>query len=140
MTLVPLPPGLARPELVVRPVTDPDGAVRVRARLVEAGGVPVRVGALAWERLVPLADRHPAGFRHGTIDMLGIASAFGTSELRGGGALRSRPMILPGVRSADGPLVFKAVGVDARGRKVAAWAVVEPSERSESLAWEDDPP
>ncbi len=140
VTVVPLPRGLARPELIVRPLTDADGTVRVRARVVEGGGAPVRLGALAWERLVPVADRHAPGFRHGALDMLGIAANFGTSALPAWGALRSRTINLPGVRSADGPLVFKAVGIDATGRRVAAWAVVEPADRADTIAWEDDTP
>ena len=140
ITVVPLPPGLARPELVVRPSTDADGSVRVRAKVVEAGGTPVRLGALAWERLVPVADPHASGFRHDGLDMLGIASAFGTSALPARGALRSRPILLPGVRPDDGPLVFKAVGVDSRGRRVATWAVIEPINRTGGDVWDDEAP
>ncbi len=140
VTLVPLPAGLARPELVIRPATDADGSVRVRARVLEAGGTPVRLGALAWERLVPVADLHAPGFRRDGLDMLGIADAFGSSSLPGRGTLRSRSISLPGVRASDGPLVFKAVGIDARGRRVAAWAVVDPPSRSDDLAWDDDLP
>ncbi len=140
VTVVSLPPGLARPELVVRPWTVEDGSVRVRARVSEAGGTPVRLGTLAWERLVPVADLHASGFRHDALDRRGIASAFGTATLPARGALRSKPILLPGVRSAGGPLVFKAVGVDARGRRVAAWAVVDPNASSDALARDDDPP
>ncbi len=140
VTLVPLPSGLARPELIVQPATDADGSVRIRATVQEAGGTTVRLGALAWERLVPVADIHAPGFRRDGLDMLGIASAFGTSALPARGALQSRPIYLPGVRSADGPLVFKALGIDARGRKVAAWAVVEPATRTADLAWDDKLP
>ena len=140
VTVVALPPGSAPPELIIRPMTDADGSVRVRAEVVEAGGTAVRLGALSWERLVPVADPHAPGFRRDGLDMLGIAAAFGSSAVPAHGALRSRPIILPGVRSADGPLVFKAVGLDARGRKLAAWAVVEPSTRADDMAWEDDAP
>ena len=139
VTVVPLPPGLARPELLVRPTTATDGTVRVRARFVEAGGAPIRLGALAWERLVPVADPHEPGFRRAGLDLRGIASAFGTTALPARGALRSGPILLAGVRPADGPLVFKALGVDAQGHRVAAWAVVEPSERPEMIAREENP-
>jgi len=140
VTVVSLPAALARPELVVRPWIVEDGSVRVRARVVEAGGTPVRLEALAWERLVPAADLHAPGFRHDALDRQEIASAFGSSTLPARGALRSRPILLPGVRPDDGPLVFKAVGVDARGRRVAAWAVVESNAPSDALARDDDPP
>jgi hypothetical protein len=128
VTAVPMPPGLGRPELIVRPATDLDGAVRIRAQVVERDGTPVRLGALAWEPLVPDSDPHAARFRRDGLDMLGIASAFGTSALPARGALRSKPIRLPGVRGGDGALVFKAVGTDPRGRRVAAWTVVAPPE------------
>jgi hypothetical protein len=128
VTAVPMPPGLGRPELIVRPATDLDGAVRIRAQVVERDGTPVRLGALAWEPLVPDSDPHAARFRRDGLDMLGIASAFGTSALPARGALRSRPIRLLGVRGGDGALVFKAVGTDPRGRRVAAWTVVDPPE------------
>ena len=138
VTLVALPSGLARPELEIRPTTDPDGSVRVQARFRETSGAPVRLGALAWERLVPVADRHAPGFRHDCLDMLGIASTFGSSLLPARGALRSRPIPLREVRPADGPIVFKAVGIDSQGRRVAAWAIVDPASQPPALAWDDD--
>ena len=70
VTAVPLPVGLGRPELVVRPLPMADGEVRVRAEVVERDGRPVRLGALAWEPLVPLDDprtiptRRPRHARH----------------------------------------------------------------------------
>ena len=138
VTILKLPSRLARPELVVRPSIDPDGSLRVRARFREISGAPVRLGALAWERLVPVADCHAPGFRHDGLDMLGIAASFGSSLLPGRGVLRSRPIPLRAVRPADGPLVFKVVGVDPSGRRVAAWAVVDPATQPPALAWDDD--
>ena len=126
MTAIPLPHGMGRPEITVRPATSADGAVRVQASVEERDGTPVRLGALAWEPLIPSDDPRQSTSLRGGLDMLGIASAFGTSALPARGALRSRPIPLPGVRAGDGPVVFKAVGTDANGRKVAAWAVVDP--------------
>ncbi len=57
--------------------------------------------------------------------MRGIARRFGTTALGVGGQLASGPIRLEGVRPGDGPIVFKAVGTDAAGRRVAAWAEVE---------------
>ncbi len=139
VTLIPLPAGLGRPELVIRPATNLDGSIQFQARFREAGGTPIRLGVLAWERLVPVADLHAPGFRHAGLDMLGINAAFGSSRLPAQGTLRSRPIALTGVKSTDGPLVFKAVGVDALGRRVVAWADLEPSSQSTALAWDDDP-
>jgi hypothetical protein len=56
--------------------------------------------------------------------MLGIARTFGTSALPANGTLRSTPIALKGFEDFHRPMVFKAVGTDARGRRVAAWAVV----------------
>ncbi len=137
VTAVPLPVGLGRPELAVRPSTGPDGEVRVRAEVAESDGSPVRLGALAWESLVPPVDARLADSRRGGLDMLGIASAFGTSALPAHGLLRSRPIRLAGVRGGDDPIVFKAVGTDAKGRRVAAWAVVSPSSKPDMPASED---
>ena len=90
VTAVPLPADLSRPELKVRPVDSPPGHVRVSAEITERDGTPVRLDALAWEPLVPAADRKAAGSRRGGLDRFGIADAFGTSKLPAGGSLRSR--------------------------------------------------
>ena len=86
VTAVPLPGRSARPELRILSSTGVDGEVRVRAEVVERDGTPVRLGALAWEPLVPPEDPRAAISRRGGLDMLGIASAFGTSALPAGGA------------------------------------------------------
>src|SRR5206468_2891201 len=104
-----------------------DGAFRFRAQVVEREGTPVRLGALAWEPLVPASDPRASGFHRGGIDMLGIARAFGTSALPARGSLASKPIPMAGVRDGDVPLIFKAVGTDAGGRRVAAWAVMAPA-------------
>jgi hypothetical protein len=137
VTAVPLPGGSAQPELRVRSSTGADGEVKIQVEVAERGGTPARLGALAWEPLVPPEDPRATGSRRGGLDMLGIASAFGTSALPAGGGLRSRSIRLPGVRGGDGPMVFKAVGVDARGRRIAAWADVSPRPKTDALAIED---
>ena len=66
VTAVRLPADSGRPELTVRPLAARDGEVRVRAELVERDGGPVRLAALAWEPLVPVADpRSPRAVRGG---------------------------------------------------------------------------
>jgi hypothetical protein len=127
VTVVPLPAGLARLGLTARAAPGPDGELRLRARICERDGTAVRLSALAWEPLVPAADPHAGGFRRGALDLLGIASTFGTSALPAGGRLDSRPIRLAGVHRDSGPLILKAVGTDARGRRVAAWAEVDPA-------------
>jgi hypothetical protein len=137
VTMVPLPSGLGRPKLKVRPQSSPEGEIRVRAEVSEQDGTPVRLGALTWEPLVPADDPRRSGFRRGGLDMLGIASVFGTSALPAHGKLRSRAFPIAGLRASDGPVVFKAVGTDARGRRVAAWTIVSPSSKRDDLAIED---
>jgi hypothetical protein len=125
VTVVPLPDDLGGLDLDVRATPGVDGAVAIRARVASQGLTPVRLGAIAWEPLVPQADAREQLFRRSGLDMLGIARRFGTSALAVGGKLASGPIRLDNVRPGDGPLVFKAVGTDAAGRRVAAWAEVE---------------
>ncbi|WZO99260.1 hypothetical protein EP7_000859 [Isosphaeraceae bacterium EP7] len=127
VTALTLPVDLARVDLRVRAVAGADGKLCVSATLRERDGVAVRIQALAWEPLVPADDSRSAAFRRDGLDALGIASAFGTSELSAGGTLKSRPIPLPGVARSLGTLVFKVVGIDAKGRRVAGWAEVSPA-------------
>jgi hypothetical protein len=126
VTIVPLPVGSGRPELIVRGTDSKSGMVHVQAEVIERGGRPIRLGSLAWEPLVPpIAPRSSATTR-GALDMLGIAARFGTSALPASGSLRCREIPLPRVERGDGPLVFKVVGLDVAGRRVAAWAEFTP--------------
>jgi hypothetical protein len=124
VTAVPLPADMARLDLAVRSTSGPDGTSRIHVQIRERQGTAVRLSALAWEPLVPAANPHVAPFRRGGLDMLGVASAFGTSALPALGELHSRPIPLSGVSGAEGPLIVKAIGTDARGRRVAAWAEI----------------
>ena len=122
VTVVSLPPKLGGIRLEVLPTTAKGGAVSVRARVESQGPTSVRLGAISWEPLTPSADSRSSLFRRAGIDMLGIARRFGTSGLAAGGLLASQPIPLEGVTEHDGPIVFKVVGTDAKGRRVAAWA------------------
>jgi len=129
VTAVPLPDDLARVELSARVAAGPTGAPVLRAEVRERNGTPVRISALAWEPLVPGPNPHTPGFRRGGLDMLGVASVFGTSALPALGRLASRPIASPGAGpGGTSPLVVKAVGTDARGRRVSAWADVTPTD------------
>ena len=133
VTAVPLPDDLADVELNVESAPARDGSPGLRFRLREANGSAVRLSSVAWEPLVPAADPHAPGFRHQGLDQLGIASVFGTSVLPSRGRIESRVVPAAGDLSAGGPLVVKAVGTDARGRRVSAWADL-PRQVSRSLA------
>jgi hypothetical protein len=122
VTAVPLAPDRARLDLALRPRYGPDGKLRVWARVEERHGVPVRLSALSWERITPGSNPNSGEFHCGRLDMLGIASVFGTSAIPGHGALESQPIHIEGVSRQTGPLVVKVVGTDPQGRRVSAWA------------------
>jgi hypothetical protein len=136
VTAVPLPVDLGRPELTIRRLRGADGQIGVRAEISELGGAPIRLGALAWEPLVPADDPRTAGFLRGRLDTVGIVSAFGTTVLPAGGSLQSTTIPLSGIPESAAPTVFKAVGTDARGRRVAAWSLLEPGSKRDDLAVE----
>ena len=125
VTALPIGGDLARLDLSVTKIRGQAGELWVRAQIKERHGTAVRLSALSWEPLTPGPNPHSAGFRCGRLDMLGIASAFGTSALPGSGELRSRPICLTGVSTNTGPLVIKVIGTDAMGRRVAAWAALD---------------
>ncbi len=122
VTALPLGADWPRLDLSLSARTGPDGELRVMARVAERHGIPVRISAFAWEPLTPGPRPHPGGFRSGRLDMLGVASAFGTSAVPAGGAIHSRPIHLVGVSPQTGPIVVKVLATDARGRRVGAWA------------------
>lgn len=141
VTGVALPDDLPRMELSVATTTGTGGVPSLVVRLGEIGGQAVRLSSLSWEPLVPGPDPHAPAFRHAGLDAAGIAAAFGTSALPAGGRLGSRPIAAAGPLGPARPMVFKVVGTDARGRRVAAWAelpspgplAIEPHAGSERI-------
>ncbi len=122
VTALPLGADRPRMDLSLHASPGPDGELRVRARVAERHGVSVRISAMAWEPLTPGPRPRAGGFRSGRLDMLGVASAFGTSAVPAGGEIHSRPIHLVGVSRQTGPIVVKVVATDARGRRFSAWA------------------
>jgi hypothetical protein len=125
VTVVPLGADLPRLDLKVSKIRGPAGDLRLRARVKERNGVPVRLSAISWEPLTPSVNPRSSGFRCGRLDMLGIAASFGSSAVPAAGELSSRPISMPGVSPYDGSLVIKLVGTDAKGRRIAGWAEVD---------------
>ena len=125
VTVLPLGADLPRLDLAVSNLRGPGGELRLRARIKEQNGVPVRLSALSWEPVTPSANPHAAGFRCGRLDMLGIAAVFGSSALEAAGELRSRPIPMPGVSPNNGLLAVKVIGTDEKGRRIAAWAEID---------------
>ena len=125
VTVVPLGADLPRLDLAVSHLRGPGGELRLRARIKEQNGVPVRLSALSWEPVTPSANPHTASFRCGRLDMLGITAAFGSSALEASGELRSRPIPMPGASPSNGLLAVKVIGTDKKGRRIAAWAEID---------------
>ncbi len=126
VTALPSGADRARLDLSLRSSVGPDGSLRIQARVAERHGVPVRISALSWEPLIPAPRPLSESFRAGRLDMLGIASAFGTSAVPPKGEIDSGPIPLIGIPRGTGPMVVKVVGTDARGRRVSAWADLNP--------------
>jgi hypothetical protein len=122
VTVLPLGSDLARLQLSIAKVRGPGGELCVRAAIKEQNGVPVRLSALSWERLAPPPVLREDVFRCARLDTLGIAAAFGTAAVAASGEVCSGAIPLRVGASRLGPLVFKVVGTDARGRRVTAWA------------------
>ena len=124
VTAVPLPASMSRLNLQARARVDANGRARCDIEINERGGTPIRLSSLAWEPLSPGADPAATRAAHGSLDVLGIARACGTSALPARGRLVGRNVEL-GKPPTTGPMILKVIGTDARGRRVAAWAEVE---------------
>ncbi len=138
VTAVRLPDDLAGVELSVDWQPSGSQEVQVTSRVSERRGSAVRLSSLSWEPVVPAVDPHSAPYRRGGIDMLGIASRFGTSALPAGGRLQSRPIALPSAASRTGPLIFKVVGTDDQGRRIAGWAELPMAAPPQAAGLEDE--
>jgi hypothetical protein len=122
VTAIRLPADLPRIALSVD-VTQGEGADPVaRVRVREQAGAPVQLTSISWEPLVPGPDPRTAGFRRDGRDGPALARVLGSDRLPARGGLAGGPFPLVGARPAHGPIVFKLVGTDPRGRRVSAWA------------------
>jgi hypothetical protein len=134
VTAVPLPDDLPQLDLALDALPSSGGALQLRARLHECAGQSVRLVALAWEPLVPPPDYRASGPGRGGLDQLGLAAAFGTSALPAHGRLVSKPIRLEGLDPHAGPVILKIIGLDAQGRRVAAWAEFRSSQNGDEGA------
>lgn len=125
VTALPLGSGHARLGLHVRRQVRSGAVPSIRARITEDHGVPVRLVSLSWEPLIPGPRPRVDGPRPGRLDLLGVASPFGTSTLEAHGQLESAEIPLDGVPAGSGPLAIKVVGTDPSGRRVNAWAELD---------------
>ena len=97
----------------------------MRAQIKERHGIRRVRGIPGLEPADARTKSAPAGFRRAwrRLDMLGIAKARKPPAL----GLGERSTDLPdfGVSTNMGLLVIKAIGTDAMGRRVAAWAALD---------------
>ncbi|MDR3619089.1 MAG: hypothetical protein P4L85_07035 [Paludisphaera borealis] len=133
VTAMLMPRDAPRLSLTARSYVGGDGDVFLRATVREDNGRPVRLSTLAWEPLSPPPDPHRSGPLPGRLDESGVAAGFDGSALDAGAVKHSRPIRLSGVNAYSGPLVLKLIGVDAEGRRVAAWAELDHAGDSHRL-------
>ncbi|MBX6314086.1 MAG: hypothetical protein IRY99_14405, partial [Isosphaeraceae bacterium] len=126
VTAVLLPATMARLELSIREGSASEGTRSIRAEVCERDGTPVRLTALAWEPLVPAADPRASGYHRGALSGEALAAAFGSLAVPARGHLVSGPITLDGVPRGAGPLIFKLIGLDARGHRIVAWSELDP--------------
>ena len=134
VTAVPLPEGMAAPELTVNAIPGPRGTASLSVRIEQQAESPLRLDSLAWEPLVPGANPHAPTFRHANLRAAQVASVFGTESLASCGRLSSMPIPARDALSLGAPLVVKLIGTDRSGRRVAAWARLAPDEARDDVA------
>ncbi len=126
VTAIPLPDDLPRLHLSIHRQDDREGTVGVVAHLSEQDGLPVRLTSFSWEPIEPTDKGNRSNrFRFGKLEGAELASAFGGLDLPSRGRFESQPIDLGAIGPEHGPIVFKVIGLDRQGRRVAAWADLE---------------
>jgi hypothetical protein len=127
VTAVRLPDDLPKLDLALQLRRGTGGDPEVTATVALGQGGRVRLETLGWERLVPQANPHSPGFRQGRLSGKGLEAALGGLDLAPGERRESTAIPLRGVEAGDGPIVFKLIGKDGRGRRVVGWAEIDPA-------------
>ena len=122
VTAVPLPDDLGLVDLEVRPVRSQGEVAAVRLFLTERGGTPVSLQGVGWEPLVPTSEGGVEGVSRASLDLARTIEVFGAPTLHAQSWVTSRPISVGPALQANGPTVFKVSGIDAKGRRVSAWA------------------
>jgi hypothetical protein len=127
ITAIRLPEDLPRLSLKAREVHSDKVGCLLQLHLSEEAGQEVHLATLRWEPLRPPAGPHSAGALSGSLNAAGVARLFGRPRLPGKGTLWSAPLAIRGTERGEGPLVFKVIGTDCHGRRVAGWAELDAS-------------
>lgn len=123
-----LPDDLPCPQIEVLPVGE--GRWRVVATPL-SGTQPWRLTHLAWQaqgRMGTRSERPPHDVIRGDV----LAQMFGALELASDGPHVGRPMLFRGAPS--GTILVSLAGMDAAGRRVAAWVEVDLRDTPQQLA------
>lgn len=126
VTAIRLPDDLPRLDWSVQVERNRQGQAIARATITERDGQTVTLESLDWERLEPPADARLARRDHGRIGRESLGQALGTSVIPAGGRVLARPFVLSRLGSDSGPLLLRLAGRDRLGRRVVAWAEVDP--------------
>jgi hypothetical protein len=94
--------------------------------ILTAHDAGVTLDHAAWERLIPTSSRpEDTSYRPGARPDDTVRGWFGDPHLNAGQSRASVPITLPSWAGCKDPLIFKATGIDAAGRRCAAWAVAD---------------
>ena len=115
-----------RLDLSVAKTRGENGEVCLRARIKERHGQPLEIAELSWEPLCPGPTRRAGAACRGRLEGRELKQSLGTVSLPASGELSSQPVRLVGACGLDEPIVVKVGGCDARGRRIWAWADLDP--------------
>ncbi len=127
VTAIPLGDGRPRIDLAAVKVRGVEGKHFLRAQIKERHGAPVRLSQFSWEPISPGANARTDAASRGRLKADELEKTMGTSALAASGELTSQLILLPDTGTGHGPFVVKIVGVDGSGRRISAWADLDPA-------------
>ncbi len=118
ITLVRLPDEL--PRLHLKTIRTDRG--KWKLALSESNGIPLELSHVAWEN----PDDRAGDFQRSPECFAGdeLTTMFGDACVPGGGELIGQPLNSPG--RSNKPVTVRVVARDSRGRRVTAWATLDP--------------
>ena len=115
-----------RLDLSVSNTRGANGELFVRAHIKERHGRQVQLDRITWEPLTPGVRQGVGAGSRGRLEPADLRRCVGATVLEGMGERMSQPIRLVDAAGLDGPVLVKAGGVDAKGRRIWAWAEVTP--------------